>query len=151
MKRIVAKVRRLAEKNRGTEATPALAQPDTDETNGNDDANAKPAVSKDERGDASENRRSVQQHNSDQTPAHPEIDDDKLVKDIITAGGGSLTTAQIRAVKEEVARRRRPEKRENDKSTGQIEVCCGPRVSGQSYCRLQSPDQLPSNYHGSNV
>ena len=47
VKRKVAKVtRRLAEKNRGTEATPALAQPDTDETNGNDDANAEPANKK---------------------------------------------------------------------------------------------------------
>ena len=59
VKRKVAKVtRRLVEKNRGTQTTPALAQP--------------PAVPKDERGDASENCRSVQQQHSDQTPAHSE-------------------------------------------------------------------------------
>ena len=89
VKRKVAGVtRRLAEKNRGTEATPALAQPDADDTNSKDDVKPAPAVPNDERDDASKNSRSVQQHNSDQTPAHPEINDDKLVKDIISWPAG---------------------------------------------------------------
>ena len=69
---IVRVNRRRGAKKRETEATQALAHPDTDKTNSTGDVNATPAVPKDGHDDASEKSRSEQQQNADQSQAHPE-------------------------------------------------------------------------------
>ena len=97
--------RRRGAKKRATEATQTLAHPCTDKANSAGDTNATPAVPKDRRDDASENNGSEQQQNADQSRAQPT----KNVRDYaaVASERGQVTTAPVRATKEEVTRRRR--------------------------------------------